>query len=499
MFLLCLCSLAGAKEVSVPGAYSDLVDSELVLTFAQKDDFDSFVIFTNSENFKINDRDLKHVYTNPTTLTIKSNKNYLNYSFIQLQKGKCDKLDFILNKYSNDWVDIDPSFIKDNLCFVFANSHISKSIFYMNYIDHNILIYDNFFIDGKSYKILPKKQEIPLDYTTLLVQFPIQSVEFDYKFGINNGTNKSQTDIYHIPSYDSYLLGKAIVDDIIEFKYGNYDIDVHDQYILTIPAGSYLLLTKHGELNLSVNSGKNVIRSSSPYSRHYIAYSFYYDGYIRFNGNNHTSFVVIKNSTNLHCERIITMFGKINYQVEYDPNSSYCIYAVTNKGNIKISQDKNAKYYDVKGNEISYQNKFEDSVVVSIYKPDIKSSIKFTVGGNTDFHYVIDDTKYSNAYYAVGLLENTHFSLNHEQGEDREAVIDVEEIGKFGIGLILLFIIGTAIGGFILFVCGFLGYKLLSSRFRSNNDEDIYLNGTMKIINSESSQISFLTRFFQRD
>lgn len=130
MFTIFLVSIAKAKEVSVPGSYSDIVDSELVLAFTPTENFDSFIIFPNTDNFNLNDKPLKHVYTNPSALTIKSNGKLLNYSFVQLKKGACESLDFILNKYSNDWYQI-KYFSSDinNFCFVFSNSMSSESVF----------------------------------------------------------------------------------------------------------------------------------------------------------------------------------------------------------------------------------------------------------------------------------------------------------------------------------------------------------------------------------
>lgn len=151
MLSILLSSIAYAKEVPVPGAYSDLVESELELTFTPKENFDSFVIFPKPENFKVNDRDLKRVYTNPTSLTIKANNNYLNYSYVQLKKGKCDTLDFIMNKYSNDWVEMYPGGNYHNFCSIFANPNVSNSVFYRRYTKAEIQLYDNFVLDGKSY------------------------------------------------------------------------------------------------------------------------------------------------------------------------------------------------------------------------------------------------------------------------------------------------------------------------------------------------------------
>ncbi|EAY14430.1 hypothetical protein TVAG_426230 [Trichomonas vaginalis G3] len=455
MLSILLSSIAYAKEVPVPGAYSDLVESELELTFTPKENFDSFVIFPKPENFKVNDRDLKRVYTNPTSLTIKANNNYLNYSYVQLKKGKCDTLDFIMNKYSNDWVEMYPGGNYHNFCSIFANPNVSNSVFYRRYTKAEIQLYDNFVLDGKSYLKWTEGATFSVSYNTLIAKY-ISSEDVEYRvsqyYGINNNTNKSMTDIYHVQAYDSRENGYAIIDDIVDFKYGNYNVDVHNEYILTIPQNSIMLITERGLLRIKVFSGTVVV--DDPDTIPEIAgFVFASDSYVRVTGNSSLSFIMIKNtSLPSKFNKVVTIFGEKDYTVKYDADSQYSIFAVTKNGDIKVSKDKNAKYYDMYGNEISNNQKFADFVYVSIDHPKSKSSISFKVGGNTQYPMVIKDTRGYNNYHIIAINETTSYGLNEEDRDDELDFLKwLIPLIITGIVVGVLLVIGVAV--FIIWRC----------------------------------------------
>lgn len=184
MFASYLATFALAKEIAVPGSYSDFVSSELQLSFVSKDNFDSFVIFPNTENFIYNDHPLKKIYTNPTSLKITSNGNFLNYSFIQIEKGQCDSLDFILNKNIDDWVEIKSSYQMAKIaCFAFANSQMTKSNFYTSERRYTFHIFTSYILDEKSF-IKWDTPQLSLNYTTAMLQVQYDT-RSEYSFGIN--------------------------------------------------------------------------------------------------------------------------------------------------------------------------------------------------------------------------------------------------------------------------------------------------------------------------
>lgn len=425
MFASYLATFALAKEIAVPGSYSDFVSSELQLSFVSKDNFDSFVIFPNTENFIYNDHPLKKIYTNPTSLKITSNGNFLNYSFIQIEKGQCDSLDFILNKNIDDWVEIKSSYQMAKIaCFAFANSQMTKSNFYTSERRYTFHIFTSYILDEKSF-IKWDTPQLSLNYTTAMLQVQYDT-RSEYSFGINKDRQKSEADFYCVPLYDSSLESYLIIDDIVDFRYGNYNVNVKESYNLSIPANSYMISfgLKYARFHISCGTYSETFHQGD-YQK-VVGWSFLSDSYLRITGYDNISFVIIKNASNvLHCKEDVTIIGSKSYTLNFYDNSKLCVYAVANDGDIQVSYRKYAKFYDENGAATTPKDKYQNSVVAVIDTPNKNSSIKFKVGGKSDNPYVIRNTIYSNNFRAYLITENGSKNLNDEWNEEDQTWLKV--------------------------------------------------------------------------
>ncbi|EAY21188.1 hypothetical protein TVAG_283570 [Trichomonas vaginalis G3] len=254
-----LTSHALSKVIETPGSFSDQVQAKLELTFSSVENYDSIVIFPTPEKFTVNKQTLKRIYYNPETLVIESDNNVLDYSLIRLKKGYCTTLDFILNKYENESVPISFNaydYKSKHICIVFANSHETKSVVYGNNdkLSGKIYAYDNYILDGTSYRELKKNTDLELTYTTFMIDYITENISFN-SFGINKGKKETYLDRYYIIDFETVLRGYLVLPEIKDFKYGMYDINVNGSYALVVSARSYMFILKYENYSIDAFSG----------------------------------------------------------------------------------------------------------------------------------------------------------------------------------------------------------------------------------------------------
>ncbi|EAY21189.1 hypothetical protein TVAG_283580 [Trichomonas vaginalis G3] len=136
------------------------------------------------------------------------------------------------------------------------------------------------------------------------------------------------------------------------------------------------------------------------------------------------------------------MFGSISYKLDGGKQAQYCVFAVTNDGNIKVEDNKVSTYYDANGNKLAEKkDQYENFVSVYVNNQDKKSSITFEVGGSTKSPYVIRDTRLYNKYNAFRISNTGGDILNYEERDETTGLTVIMIIIYVVIGIVSLIII----------------------------------------------------------